>query len=44
MLDAVYIAKGNNGIALVVVGLQPVRGATLVQVARAAVNRLDVTG
>lgn len=44
VLDAVYIAKGNNGIALVVVGLQPVRGATLVQVARAAVNRLDVTG
>ena len=44
VLDVVYIAKGNNGIMLLVSGLQPVGGATLEKLARAAVNRLDVTG
>jgi hypothetical protein len=41
VLDLVYIAKGNNGITLVVSGLQPLGGATLESLARKAVAHLD---
>ncbi len=41
VLDVVYIVKGNNGIALMTSGLQPLDGATLEKLARKAVTRLD---
>jgi hypothetical protein len=41
VLDLIYIAKGNNGITLVVSGLQPLGGATLESLARKAVAHLD---
>jgi hypothetical protein len=41
VMDVIYIAKGNNGIALMVTGFQPLDGATLEKLARKAVARLD---
>jgi hypothetical protein len=41
VVDVIYIAKGNNGIALLVTGLQPLGGATLESLARKAVAHLD---
>jgi hypothetical protein len=41
VIDVVYIAKGNNGIALLASGLQPLDGATLEGLARKAVTHLD---
>jgi hypothetical protein len=41
VVDVVYVAKGNNAIALLVSGLQPLDGATFEKLARTAVTRLD---
>jgi hypothetical protein len=41
VIDLIYIAKGNNGITLLVSGLQPLGGATLESLARKAVAHLD---
>ncbi|TCN28805.1 hypothetical protein EV644_14423 [Kribbella orskensis] len=40
-MDVIHIAKGNNGIALMVTGFQPLDGAALEELARKAVARLD---
>lgn len=41
VLDVVYIAKGNNGVTLMVTGLQPLDGAVLEGFAKKAVAHLD---